>query len=355
MPGTTGREMKGFAFAKFATNSWGVAAAVTKGTRFLSDGGLKYLPSFIEDRSFGETFLGASSQGDVAPPDLTLAGQARYEDHHYVLEALAMGSPATVAISTSAVGQVTSWSHVLDLAPSIDGLGATFALDRKLYVEELTSAKIFGFGDTIGDGGIVVQAFRVLGSKATNISSVNINSTVYGASYPALGGKIFRNQGVFRLNAQAGGALAASDAITIEACEFGFERPQDRSFVYGQDFIAEPADNEFPEPMVRVAYPRMNTVSANSLYGAMRAFSAYKGDLTYLGAFINSTDRYTKLYQFPYMELQDFETPTAGAAQVKPVAMFRLKQASAAPTGMTGVTKPFRITRIMVNSVHAFA
>ena len=119
MAGTTGREMKGYAFAKCGTNSWGVAASVTKGTRFQSDGGLKPAPTFVEDRSFGETFLGASSAGDFAAQDLTLAGQARYEDHNYVLEALAMGSPAAAAIVTSAAGQTTSYRHVIDLAASI--------------------------------------------------------------------------------------------------------------------------------------------------------------------------------------------------------------------------------------------
>lgn len=356
MAGTTGREMKGFAFAKFGTNSWGVAASVTKGTRFTSDGGLKYQPTFVEDRSFGETFLGASSQGDVVAPDLSLGGQARYEDFNYCLEALAMGSPATVALATSASGQVTSWRHVIDMAAAIDGLGATFAIDRKLYVEELTSAKIYGFGETLGDGGILEQTFKVLGSKPTNISSVNTNSTVYSATYPALGGKIFRNQGVVRLNAQSAGALSSTDAIQIVGFELTFERPQDRANVYGQDYIIEPADNEFPTVSARITFPRMNTVSANSLYAQLRtAGSAYKMDCTYSGAFINSTDQYSKLYQFPYVELQDFATPTAGAAQVQPTAMLVCKQAASAPTGMSGVTKPFRLTKIMVNSVHAFS
>ena len=354
MPGTTGREMKGFAFAKFGTNSWGVAASVTKGARFDGDGGLKFQPVFVEDRSFGETFLGPADSGDINPVDLTLTSQDRYEDHNYILEALVIGSPAAVAISTSASGQTTSWLHVFDPAPSIDGLGATFAADRKLYVEEITSAKIYGLTDTFGDAGILQSTFKVLGSRPTNISSINTNSTVYGASYPALNGKIFRKTGTFRVNLQSGGALSSTDEIKVESVEFSFERPQDRSFATGQDYIMEPADNEFPVPSVKVTFPRMNTVSANSLYAALRSTTAYKGDLTFTGALINSTDALTRKYQFPYMELQDFATPTAGAAQVKPTAMWVLKKPSAAPTGMTGVTGPFRLSRIMQNSVVAF-
>lgn len=355
MPGVTGREQRGFAFAKFGTNSWGVAASVLYGLRWESDGGLKFTPTFVEDRSFGETFLPPAERGDVLPPDLTPGGQARYEDHHYKLEALAMGSPHAVAISTSASGQTTSWVHRIDCAPSIDGLGATFAMDRKLYVSELTSAKIYGFSDSYGDGGILNQAFRLLGNRETHVSSVNINSTVYGANFPALGNKIFRYQGTVRMNLQSGGSLVAADAITLEAVEFSFERPQDRSFGTNSDGIIEPGDNEFPDIMVRFTYPRMNTVSANSLRMAINSGTAFKADWRHEGVFINSTDRYSKLIQFPHLELQDFETPTAGAAQVKPVAMFKAKLPASAPTGMAGVTTPFRITRIQVNSVGAFA
>lgn len=354
MPGTNGKELKGWAFAKFGTNSWGVAASVTKGTRFMGDGGLKYQPQFVEDKSFGETFLGASDVGDISPVDLSLGGQARYEDNNYILQALVMGSPAAVTISTSAAGQVTSWQHIIDPAATIDGLGATFAMDKKLYVDEITSAKIYGFGETIGNAGIVEESFNVLGGKPTNISSINITSTVYAASYPALNAKVFRKQAVFRLNKQSGGALGASDAITIEAFDFSFERPQDRTFATGQDYILEPGDNEFPLPSVKVTFPRMNTVSATSLYTALRVFDAFKGDMIYSGALINSTDALTRKYQFPYMELQDFATPIAGAAQVKPTATWLLKKPAAAPTGMAGVTVPFRLTRIMQNSVVAF-
>jgi hypothetical protein len=346
--------MKGWAFAKFATNSWGVAASVTKGTRFLSDGGVKFSPMFVEDRSFGESFLGPADIGDTNPCDLTLQGQGRYEDHNYILEGLVTGSPTAVAISTSAAGQVTSWLHIFDPAASIDGLGATFAIDRAMYVEEVPSAKVYGISEAFGDGGVLESSFKVLGNKATNISSININSTVYGASFPALNGKIFRKQGTYRMNVQSGGALGSTDAIVIETFDFAFERPQDQTFGTGSDTIVEPGDNEFPTPTVKVGYPRMNTVSANSLYAALRSTTAFKADMTFAGAFINSTDQYTKLYQFPYLELQDFETPTAGAAQVKPVATFIAKKPSSAPIGMSGVTMPFRLKRIMTNSVTAF-
>ena len=56
MSGQTGRSMK-MGFSKFAANSWGVAASVTYGIYFSSDGGLKFDPNIIEDDAFGQTFI----------------------------------------------------------------------------------------------------------------------------------------------------------------------------------------------------------------------------------------------------------------------------------------------------------
>jgi hypothetical protein len=104
---------------------------------------------------------------------------------------------------------------------------------------------------------------------------------------------------------------------------------------------------------VRVSYPRMNTVTANSLYAALKNDPTFKADMTFSGAFINSTDKYTEKYQFPALELDEWVAPVAGANQVKPSATFMGKLAATSPSGMAFVN-PFRLTRIMVNSVVAF-
>lgn len=353
MPGgVTGREVS-LAFAKFGSNSWGVAASVTAGIYFASDGGLKLQPNIVEDDAFGQTFIATADVGSVQPPNLSLQAQARFNDKTYVWEALAMGSPSAVTISTSTAGQVTSWRHQIDLAKNINGLGLTMALDKQQYVLELTSAKVFGFELEQGQGGVMRQTFKVLGSKPTNQSSVNINSTVGGATYPSLANRVFQRQGVFRMNVNSGGALASSDAVQAEAIKFMFERPQDSPFIYGQDFIAEPADNGFPTFGLEVTYPRMNTLSANSLHAGLRDAQAFKGDLTFTGLFINSTDAYSLLFQWPYLQMTDFEETVVGANQVKPKATFAARLAPTSPTGMAFIN-PFRLTRITVQSVVAF-
>jgi hypothetical protein len=353
MAGVTGKEAA-IAFAKFGTNSWGVAASVTKGAYFTNDGNMAPQPAYVDDNSFGQDFLGQAEVGDIASPDLTFTTRAKYDDHSYIWEALAMGSPA-VAIATSAVGQTTSWRHTIDLAPSLDGLGITIAVDKVIYVDELTSAKVYGFSFTGGDGGVMDQAFKVMGSRPTNISSINTRSTVNGASFPALRNRIFRKQGTIRMNLQSAGSLGAGDAIKVQDLNFEFSRPQDAPFVYGLEFIDEPADQGFPEFTLRATYPRMNTVSAGSIYHALVNGSVFKLDCTYLGAFINSTDRYSYKFEFPHLEVQPDTNPgmIEGANQAKPTATFKAKLAGSSPSGMAFVN-PVRVTRIMTQSVVAF-
>lgn len=350
MPGVSGREIAA-AFGKFAANSWGVAVAVSKGIYLLNDGGLKLDVSMIEDRALGQVFLRAAEPGNAPAQNLTLEMRARYDDQSYILTALAMGSPAAVAVATStAVG--VGWTHVIDMAPSVDGLGITFAMDKKLFVEELTSAKVTGFELEQAENGAMVERVKLLGTKVTNISSTNINSTVWSSTFPALVNRILQPHGVFRMNLNSAGALASTDAVPAEAIKLTFDRPQDAPFIYGQDYIAEPADHQYTDIRIAVTYPRMTTITANSLHGALKNGTGMKADWTFLGAYINSTDRYTRLYQWPLLQLAgegSFVLAATDANQVKPTATFVARMATTSPTGMA-IVNPMRITRVQVNS-----
>ena len=344
--GQTGRAMQ-MAFAKFGTNSWGVAASVTTGIYFESDGGQQYQPGMVQDPAFNQAFLGDATVGLVEAVEVSYTTKLRYDDYQYQLEALSMGSPADPAISDSTSGQTTSWSHVIDLATDIDGLGLTTAIDKNQYVEELTSAKVMGLTVTQEDNGGMNQTFSIMGSKITDISSTNVSATVSGADFPALGNRAVQQQGVFRLNLNSAGALAASDAIKAESITLTFERPQDGPHIYGQDYIDEPADNGWPTVTIEMTRPRMNTPSANSAFAAIRSGLPFKADWTFTGAFINSTDRYSITYEFPYLQFHPdgFLATAEGATQVKPEWRLMSNLAQTSPTGMA-LVNPMRITRV---------
>lgn len=352
MSGVTMRE-GGFAFAKTGTNSWNVAASVTLGLHIESDGGMAQNPEWVDDQSFGQTFMGQAEVGNFPALDLTWTTPAKFTDHAYRLIAGAMGSPAAVTISTSTASAPTSWLHIIDLAPSTDGVAWTGAFAKKLYVDEVTSFKVTGFGLT-ADGSVMKLSLKVLGTKPTNQSSININSTVFGASFPALANRIFTKHGTGRFNLQSAGALASTDQIKIETCAFDFSRPQDAPNIYGQDVIDEPADNGFPEAMINLTLPRMDTVSANSFYACQRDGTVLKGELRFVGALINSTDNYSYIFQFPHLEVQATTQVTQGAQQIKPTAMLKAKKAASSPTGMPFVN-PFRLRITTTQSIAGLA
>lgn len=353
--GVTGRTIKQ-AFGVLGTNSWGVAASVTWGVYFDSNSGMVHQPDIVEDRSFGQGFIGTTERGNVQALDITLQGQARYTDRLYIWDAQLMGSPNAVTISTSASGQTTSWQHIIDLSDDTNGLGITYAEVTDRYVREVTSAKVIGLVEEIATGSsVATDTYTLLGCDASITSSININSTVHSATFPSLGNRLLKKQGSFRMNLQSAGSLTASNVIDkIDGIRLEFTRPQDRSHELGNSLVVIPESNEFPTAQIQITYNRMTTVAANSMRVALTSGTLFKADWTFTGAFINSTDVYTKRWQFPQLEVTQFDDTSAGADQVKPRVTLVVRKPDSAPTGMAGVTQPFRLTRIMTNSLIAF-
>jgi hypothetical protein len=195
-------------------------------------------------------------------------------------------------------------------------------------------------------------SFPIVGAKTTYDSTVNINSTVGGATAVSGGQRVFRKDGRFRMNVQSAGGLGASDEIGIaKEITFNAGRPlASEDHVFNQNYIIAPDDDGYPEYSLEVTYARMNTIAANSLAIAISAARTFKADWTFTGTHINSTTQRSLLFQFPALQLYSYKAPITGPNQVRPQATFRAKLASAAPTGMSGVTNPFRLTITNMNS-----
>jgi len=357
MPAVTGREISA-AFGIITQNSWSVATSVTYGVYFQSDGGLRPQPVYIDDPSFGQMFTGPADPGDFSAVDVTLPGQLYYDHFTYRLEALAMGSPAaTTVVSSVAANSLVAYQHVIDLAPNTNGRAITFCMDKVQLVEELRSAKVVGFNLSVGDGGIMNESFHLVGDYVHEASAINTRSTVTtSAVFPALANRVARRHGTFRMNAQGiAVSLTAADALpTPTEITLTYDRAQDTANVFGQQGIIEPADNAAPTVELAMTFARSNSTEINSVYRAAIAGTAFKGDLTFLGGYINSTTQRTYLFQFPYLEPREPAMPVSGGENVRPTLRFVCKKASTAPTGMTGITNPFRLTRISINSLAAF-
>lgn len=360
--GVTGREMT-MAFGLLGANSWGVPTSVTRRVYFTSDAGITTQRTYVDDPAFGQAFLGPASVGDFIAADVQVSGQDYYDHYLYMLEAVAMGSPnaVTAVSSQGAATSLVAYQHIIDLAPNTDSRGITLASDKVLYVEELTSATVYGFGWTLGTGGVVEKTYRLMGAKSTNSSTVNTRSTVAGSALaPTLTNRVFRQSGTVRLNAQAGAALAATDALAdVVDATFEFTRQVSGVAVFGQDYIANPLNNGFPTARLTLTFRQATTTSTNSFYAMAQAGTVLKGEVTFSGSigasinYINSATPRGERYEFPYLEVQEHTIPANGAAQLQPTVTLVAKQASSAPTGMTHTT-PFRLTRWTSQSLVAF-
>lgn len=354
--GVTGRQAT-LAFGVYGANSWGVPTSVTRRCYFESDAGITMAVSYVDDQSFGQTFMGPADVGDFNPVQASWSGQMYYDHWDSWFEALAMGSPAVTAISSQgASNSLVAYQHTMDLAATTEGRGVTLAADKVLYVETVPSAKVTGFALGYGNGGVLTKSFSFLGSHSVNSDTINTRSAVTtSAVAPLLQNRVFRHQGQVRMNLQSAGSLDASAVLAdVMDFSFSFQRPHDTAMVTGLRYTAEPKDNGFPSVEVRLRFRQATTVSTNSFYALYQAGTALKADCTYTGANINSATARSYKLEFPHLEpVGPLGYSIQGAAQAQPEMRFVAKLAATSPTGMAFVN-PVRLTRITVNSTTAF-
>ncbi len=346
MPGVNGREANaGYAFS----NTWGVPASVTRGILLQSTDGLDAMPTLVDDDAFNVDFLGDAEVGDFAPTSQELALTLRYEDVPPWIAAACGSVAAPVVVSSIAADSLIAYRHTITLAPELTKF-ITLAVDTTQYVLEVPTARIRGFNIRVGDGGVMQCAFQITGNKSTYNSTVNTNSTVAGVAGGALGNRVFRKSGTFRMNVQGAGALGASDvSLLAKEITFGTSRPVAEDHVFGLDYIIEPDDDGFVEFPVEITFARMNTVSANSLAVGLAAGRNWKADFDFLGPYVNSTTQREFKFEFPNLQLYSFKAAIVGHGVVRPVAQFKAKLAASSPAGMAFVN-PMQITVINASS-----
>jgi hypothetical protein len=336
-------------------NTWGVPASVTQQLLLTSTDGMDTEPQLVDEDSFNQNFLAEAEVGEHTPRTPEVEMILRYEQHD-VLLAGAMGSPAApVVVSSAGANSLVAYSHVIDLVDNLE-VYFTLAADLGRYVLEIPSLKTRGYSLRVGENGRMMIAFPIVGAKTVYDSTTNTNSTVAAAAAATFLHRVFRKTGRIRMNLASAGALGATDEATpyrapISDFAFNAGRPvADGDYVFGQDYIIAPDDNGFPEFTVDVTYPRMSTVAANSLAFGIQAGTAFKADVFFEGTYINSLTKRSLLWEFPALQLYSFAAVAASAEQVRPTATFRAKRAGAAPTGMAGLTNPFRLTIVNANS-----
>lgn len=231
--------------------------------------------------------------------------------------------------------------HNYDLADITDGLFATLALNKVINIEEATSAKIAGMSLKGSVGNPLEIGFKIIANNLISNSAVNTLGTFANVTYRDQKNRVLFNQKVYRLNAQSGSALADGDKIYPTE----FELTADRKItgVYGAgdvfDTIDEPTNDGIPEVKLKLTFPRY---TADTYFTEWDSNTAKKMDMIFTGLLISGTS-YRKLsLWFPHLKYATVDAPERREI-IQNTVDFNCLSADAAPSGMTGITKPFRL------------
>jgi hypothetical protein len=240
-------------------------------------------------------------------------------------------------------------THVYTLAPNTDG--QFFTLVAKLgtiYVDEITTAKCAGFTIKGGTGQPIQVAFRIIGHErnSNTVAGTNNNTTILAVTFPETANRLLYRDIKFRMNTSSGGAISDADRIYPVSYDFAYDR--DILGVYGTgssyNNIDEPTNNGDPKYGLKFELGRL-TAAGQALIAAKDAGTAQKIDITFTGALLAGATYRSMLIEIPNAKFSSASAPIKKGILTVPAEM-SLFARSAAPTGMAGLTSPFRLTLV---------
>ena len=175
-------------------------------------------------------------------------------------------------------------------------------------------------------------------------SSTNTTTETDAVTVPSIEGAVRFKDGLFRINAQGGGALGSSDETDIGSFELVIRRDMARDFLAdGNTFVAQPAEQGPCEVMLTVS---TRSYDAETWKDAWAAGTEYKADLKFTGSGLDGGSGADPYYEFEFPRLVVAEDPQAsigGRGRITHTVTFKCIAATSAPTGMSGVTQPVEL------------
>lgn len=280
-----------------------------------------------ETRGAWEQYL---KPGPYEAIDFSLEFQYHYDGLENLLLALLFGSD-----TVTQQGATSAYLHQLAPISEVSGLFATYATEKGSKIHVVPSLKVMKATWGV-DGGLVKLSVGCRGSHLIDNSTV-ITAMSAVTETGNLKEKAAFFKGKCRINAQAGAALADTDAVTLKNFTVEFERKFDSELAIGNSYILEPRENDKPTVKVTLEFPRMDTTNAAYLQD-WTAGNEKKMDLTFQGSLIASTYYYQHTLYFPRLVIEDVEYADSKIIPAKVV--LRGLVADTAPAGMTGKTAP---------------
>lgn len=340
----SGLEIK--AALKRAT-TWGTAVAVgaNDGVLLKGDSLKKAIESEL-DNSLGIPYAEQRDLGQIKAEG-GLSAFLRY-DSLDVLIALVMGDTQ----APTQQGATIAYANTIKLKDSLDALFGTLAINKKVNIFEYSTGKVTGFMLKGEMGKPVEIDFDVIGDDEKIDSTTNTLTTFGNVTYSEKENRVLMSQGVMRLNDKSGAALADGDKIYPASFELSFKRKLKGNYIVGQaNKIDEPTNDGMPECTLKLTFPRY---AATTYLSALGSDTRKKMDIVFTGALIADTYYRTFKLQFPHLALLNAEAATAEGQVVHPLE-FACLATPTAPSGMTGILKPFQVDVINKRSTNPLA
>lgn len=336
---TVGNGVTAAAIAQGST--WGTAVAVGAGDgiRILTEsivGGPASLPRETIGLQWGDVFDVASEEHQGP-----MTGNLYYGANCGLLLAMIFGTSGSPTQTPPSTG--TSYLHVVTLADAL----ADFVT---LCIAKRPSQKWWEYSSAMaaelrirGEGnGRVTWELALIPANLDRNSSTNTTTETDAVTVPSIEGAVRFKDGLFRINAQAGSALASpTDDIDIASFELVVRRDLSRDFLAdGTTFVAQPCEQGPCEVMLTVS---TRSYDAETWKAAWAAGTEYKADLKFTGTGLDGGSGADPYYEFEFPRLVVAEDPQAsigGRGRITHTVSFKGIKAASAPSGMTGITQP---------------
>lgn len=317
-------------------SAWGTAlGAGANDAILLTRESLPKRRALLVDPAAGQVHEREVDRGPIAVSG-SIEMEARY-DLANMLIALGMGTAGAPAQQ----GGTAAYKHTIQSADNADGKFTTLAIDKVTEIQEYPSVKVLGFTLRGQAGQVCTRAFELVADDLVAPATVNVSKAAW--TYRDRANRILFSQGVLRINAQAGGALAGGDTVKPASWEITYRRPAEGEYLAGNaNKIDEPVATGPVVVGLSLTFP---IFSANTWTAALQADTRYKADLVLTGLQISGAYYYSESLFFPHLVLEETDAQLIGAGKIPNPVRFKAIEASAAPTGMS-YTKPLTIELI---------
>lgn len=346
--GVTSRETKiGIAIA--TAGSWGngvaiaTAVGVGDGHYLRDDVDIQARRQLADSNVATRNFIGSVQVANAEAIAAMLPMYLHYDDAwQNVLFALVLGAGGgtPTQVGTSAV-----YTNTFEAGTSrpASAFYATIARDKVQHISEVPGAVFHGFEIRVGEMGRIEVDWLFVGNDEIVTSSVNTSAQIAALTFPTQGRRWFFRDCVIRLNPLAAGALSASDALKFTGMKLRFEQPVDRKFSGGSTTIVQPVDDGFPRITLELTFARYDGAS-KAFFAAHKDGAPFKGDLTFTGPSIDGVTPWGLKFEFPHLVVKSYAARMPAGAQSEPAIQLTAYDTSSAPSGMTGITNPIRVT-----------